>query len=94
MTKVTILTLSVLTLGSIASASENGASKLAQAPPMGWNSYDAFGASVTEQEFLENARYLKEKLLSHGWQYAVVDYRWSDADVLKHGKKGKFSITP
>jgi hypothetical protein len=54
---------------------------------MGWNSYDAFGASVTEQEFLENARYLKEKLLSHGWQYAVVDYRWSDADVLKHGKK-------
>jgi alpha-galactosidase len=29
--------------------------KLAPTPPMGWNSYNAFGSSVTEQEFLANA---------------------------------------
>lgn len=28
----------------------------APAPPMGWNSWDAFGASVTEAEYLDNAR--------------------------------------
>lgn len=47
-------------------------------PPMGWNSYDAYGDSVTEAEVLTNATYLHEKLASHGWQYVVVDYRWYD----------------
>jgi hypothetical protein len=46
---------------------------------MGWNSYDAWGTSVTEDEFLANARYMRDHLLSHGWQYVVVDARWYDA---------------
>lgn len=50
----------------------------AQTPPMGWNSFDSYGDSVTEAEFLANAQYMKEHLLAHGWQYAVVDYRWYD----------------
>jgi len=54
---------------------------LALTPPMGWNSYDCFGDSVTEEEVLANARYMKEKLLSHGWQYVVVDFRWYDPDA-------------
>jgi hypothetical protein len=45
---------------------------------MGWNSYDAFGDSVTEDEVLANAKYVKEKLLPHGWNYIVVDFRWYD----------------
>ena len=28
-------------------------------PPMGWNSYDAFGDSVTEDETMANAQYMK-----------------------------------
>ncbi len=60
----------------------------APTPPMGWNSYDAFGASVTEDEMLANAAYMKDHLLSHGWTYVVVDYRWSDADAAKHNKDG------
>lgn len=47
-------------------------------PPMGWNSYDAFGDSVTESEVLANAEYMKEKLLPCGWNYVVVDFRWYD----------------
>jgi hypothetical protein len=60
----------------------------APVPPMGWNSYDAFGSSVTEEELMANARYMSEKLLSHGWRYAVIDYRWSDADAAKHNLNG------
>jgi alpha-galactosidase len=50
----------------------------APTPPMGWNSYDTFGDSVTEAETLANARYLKKHLLAHGWKYVVVDFRWYD----------------
>ena len=52
----------------------------APTPPMGWNSYDAFGDSVTEDEVLANANYVKEKLLPHGWKYIVIDFRWYDPE--------------
>jgi hypothetical protein len=50
----------------------------APTPPMGWNSYDTFGDSVTEAETLANATYMKDHLLSHGWNYVVIDFRWYD----------------
>jgi alpha-galactosidase len=50
----------------------------APTPPMGWNSYDTFGDSVTEGETLGNAAYMKDHLFSHGWNYVVVDFRWYD----------------
>lgn len=62
--------------------------KWAVTPPMGWNSYDAYGSSVTEEEFVANAGYMKTNLLSHGWTYAVVDYRWSDAAAREHDRNG------
>lgn len=46
---------------------------------MGWNSYDAWGTSVTEVETLENACYMRDKLSSHGWQYIIIDARWYDS---------------
>jgi hypothetical protein len=48
---------------------------------MGWNSYDAFGDSVTEAEVLANAEYMKSKLLQYGWNYVVIDFRWYDPVV-------------
>lgn len=54
-------------------------SLVAATPPMGWNSYDCFGDSVTEDETLANARYLQSHLLPYGWDTVVVDYRWYDA---------------
>lgn len=50
----------------------------AETPPMGWNSYDAWGTSVDEKEVLANARYMQEHLLAHGWKYIVIDARWYD----------------
>jgi hypothetical protein len=62
--------------------------KLAPTPPMGWNSYDAFGSSVTEDEVLANARYLKQHLLAHGWNHVVVDFRWADATAADYPPNG------
>lgn len=52
--------------------------KIALTPPMGWNSYDAFGDNVTEAEVLANARYVAAKMQPFGWDTVVVDYRWYD----------------
>jgi hypothetical protein len=51
----------------------------APAPPMGWNSWDAFGASVTEAEYLDNARILAERFLPCGYDVATVDIQWYEA---------------
>lgn len=48
----------------------------AQSAPMGWNSWDAFGASVTEAEVRTNAEYLAKNLKSDGYNYVVVDIQW------------------
>ncbi|MBV9611869.1 MAG: alpha-galactosidase, partial [Acidobacteriaceae bacterium] len=45
-------------------------------PPMGWNSWDSYGLSVTESEFMANAQWLARNVKRHGWQYAVVDEGW------------------
>jgi alpha-galactosidase len=52
--------------------------KLALTPPLGWNSYDGYGDSVTEAEMLDNAKAVAKILKPHGWQYVVVDYCWYD----------------
>lgn len=48
----------------------------APTPPMGWNSWDCFGAGVTEQETLENAEYMVKHLKSHGWNIVTIDIQW------------------
>jgi hypothetical protein len=60
---------------------------LALTPPMGWNSYDAYGDSVRESEVLSNATWLKEHLQPLGWDTVVVDFRWYDR--LANGQSGQ-----
>lgn len=55
---------------------------LSLTPPMGWNSYDSFGGSVTEQETMAAAEALKAHLQPHGWNYVVVDYLWYDQEQV------------
>lgn len=50
-------------------------------PPMGWNSWDVYGAAVNEQELLGNARYIAEHLRSHGWKYVVCDIQWYEPEA-------------
>ncbi len=50
---------------------------IAQNPPMGWNSWDCYGASVTEDRVKANADYMAAHLKQFGWEYIVVDIQWS-----------------
>ncbi|MDD6012505.1 MAG: glycoside hydrolase family 27 protein [Oscillospiraceae bacterium] len=45
-------------------------------PPMGWNSWDCYGAAVNEEQLLGNARYMAEHLKDYGWEYVVCDIQW------------------
>ena len=44
--------------------------------PMGWNSWDCWGAAVTEDTVRANAEYMAEKLKPFGWEYIVIDIQW------------------
>lgn len=44
--------------------------------PKGWNSWDCYGASVTEEEVLLNAELMRDELLEYGWDTVVVDIQW------------------
>lgn len=59
----------------------------AQTPPMGWNSWDCYGPTVTEDEVKANADYMADKLKSHGWEYIVVDIRW----YIENDKAGGYN---
>jgi len=49
---------------------------LAPRPPMGWNSWDAYGLAITEQDFRANVAVLAKSLRPFGWTYAVIDEGW------------------
>jgi alpha-galactosidase len=50
--------------------------RLAPTPPMGWNSWDSFGLTITEPEYKANAEWMAKHLKKFGWQYAVIDEGW------------------
>ncbi len=52
------------------------AAKVALTPPMGWNSWDAFGLTITEEQFRANVTVEANQLKSFGWNYAVIDEGW------------------
>ncbi|MGI8771167.1 MAG: glycoside hydrolase family 27 protein [Acidobacteriaceae bacterium] len=58
---------------------------LAPTPPMGWNSWDAYGTTVREDEVKSNADYMAAKLARYGWQYIVVDIEWYATNPKTHG---------
>jgi alpha-galactosidase len=48
----------------------------AQTPPMGWNSWDCFGAGVWQADVLANADYMDKNLKAHGWSVVTIDIQW------------------
>lgn len=49
---------------------------VAQRPPMGWNSFDAYDCRINEKEFKAVVEWMDVNLKPFGWEYAVVDYIW------------------
>ena len=56
----------------------------APAPPLGWNSWDIFGTTVTEQQIKEQADAMAEHLLPSGYQYLTVDIQWYEPESKRH----------
>src|ERR1700679_79153 len=50
--------------------------KLAATPPMGWNSWDAYGLTINETQFRSNMVVMAAQLKEFGWQYVVIDEGW------------------
>ena len=50
-------------------------------PPMGWNSYDYYDTTVTEEQVKADARYMAGHLKEFGWEYIVIDIEWYSNDA-------------
>ena len=57
---------------------------IAQYPPMGWNSWDCYGAAVNEAQVRANAEYMARHLKPFGWEYVVVDIQWYQPTASSH----------
>ena len=65
---------------TLAQTKSSTVNDVAATPPMGWNSYDAFGSTITESQFKAEVNFMKRNLLKYGWKYAVIDYLWFNPD--------------
>ena len=52
--------------------------------PMRWNSWDCYGASVTEETVKKNADFMAKYLKEYGWEYIVVDIQWYEPTATTH----------
>jgi hypothetical protein len=51
--------------------------RIALTPPMGWNSWNCWGLSVTQEQVLATAKVFRNKgLMDHGWTYVNIDDGW------------------
>ena len=78
-------TFSLVVLGalSILAVAADGPARtpVAPTPPMGWNSFDAYDCTINEQQFRDTVDILAKELRPYGWQYAVIDFLWYNAEL-------------
>ncbi len=68
----------------ISAAAHAQNSLLTPTPPMGWNSWDSYGTTVTEAQVKANTDAMAAKLAKFGWKYIVVDIQWYAAEAAGH----------
>lgn len=74
--KFSIVSLGLVIARLTVAAEEPAFWSWAKTPPMGWNSWDCYGAGVWESNALANADYMAAKLKSHGWDTITIDIQW------------------
>jgi hypothetical protein len=57
----------------------------AKTPPMGWNSWDCFGTTLTEEQAKAQADAMEKHLKPYGWTWFTVDIQWYEPDSQGHG---------
>ncbi|WP_221032131.1 glycoside hydrolase family 27 protein [Actomonas aquatica] len=100
--RLATLSLAVLTTASVSSANASATESSphdstflswAATPPMGWNSWDCFGTTVTEPQTKAQADFMSEHLKDHGWTYIVVDIQWYEPDAKNHAYRAGAPLT-
>jgi hypothetical protein len=64
----------ICALASLA-AIPTSAQRLAATPPMGWNSWDAYGLTIDEADYRADTAVLAG-MKQFGWEYSVIDEGW------------------
>ena len=75
LTKLVIIVVGLM-LATFSRAADPHYWQWAQTPPMGWNSWDCFGAGVWQTDVLANADYIDKNLKAHGWSVVTIDIQW------------------
>lgn len=70
-----------------------GEPPVAPRPPMGWNSWDAYGTTVREQDVKANADVMAARLARYGWTYIVVDIQWYEPKATGYGYRHNADLT-
>jgi hypothetical protein len=65
----------------------------APAPPMGWNSWDCFGTTLTEAQAKAEADAMASQLEPFGWKYFTVDIQWYEPNSKGHEYKEGAPLT-
>lgn len=65
----------------------------ATTPPLGWNSWDCFGTTVTEKQIKEQADAMAKHLLPSGYKYLTVDIQWYEPESKGHAYDPKATLT-
>jgi alpha-galactosidase len=65
----------------------------AATPPLGWNSWDCFGTTVTEKQIKEQADAMVKYLLPSGYNYLTVDIEWYAPESKGHAYDSKAIFT-
>ena len=61
--------------------------KLSLTPPMGWNSWNCWGVSVTQEKVVASAQALIDKgLIDYGWSYINIDDVWQAKERTADGR--------
>jgi len=68
--------LSFTIIAGAAFAGQGSTPVLAPIPPLGWNSWDSYGLTITEDQFRANVEWFNKHLKPYGWQYVVIDEGW------------------
>ncbi len=67
---------------------------VAATPPMGWNSWDSYGLTITEDQFRANVAVLVKQLKPYGYNTAVIDEGWFffNPEDRPHAEKLHYAI--
>jgi len=83
----------IISVSTIFAQSKKKYHTWAKTPPLGWNSWDCFGTTVTEQQIKEQADAMVKHLLPSGYKYLTVDIQWYEPDAKGHAYNPKAVLT-